>query len=461
MAIMNLNFTLRSTLLSALATALGTSLAFSQGGGVQVGSKHSPTALFPTYEGRVMCGYQGWFRAEGDGSGEGWSHYSDRGALSASSLHPDFWPDVSEYEKTYPTALTNKDGSVARVFSSFDQSSVELHFRWMQQYGIDGAFVQRFFGPLRNAQGRQRSRIVLQHAVGAAQKTGRAFAVMYDLSGLNPGGDCSALIQDWKELVDELKVTSQATNNYLYHRGKPLVVIWGLGFPDRSYNIRNIGMDKVIQFLKNDPQYGGCSVMLGVPTYFRDLNVDTNPDPYLHELIGMADVVMPWMVQRFPPLTHLFDTTRYEEQVKADLAWCTKKGVDYAPCVCPGFSWYNMHNRGGGGGGRGGRGGGGVAVDNSIIYPLNQIPRQKGRFYWNQMSEAIRAKAKMIYVAMFDEMDEGTAIFKCSNNPPAGVKLCDLEGMPTDHYLWLTGQAGKMLRGELPFTDRMPAREAN
>ena len=88
----------------------------------------------------------------------------------------------------------------------------------------------------------------------------------------------------------------------------------------------------------------------------------------------------------------------------------------------------------------------------------NQIPRQKGVFYWTQISGAIHAKAKMLYVAMFDEMDEGTAIFKCSNHPPAGVALCDYEGIPTDHYLWLTGQAGRMLRGEIPFSSQMPSR---
>ena len=64
----------------------------------------------------------------------------------------------------------------------------------------------------------------------------------------------------------------------------------------------------------------------------------------------------------------------------------------------------------------------------------------------------------MLYVAMFDEIDEGTAIFKCSNHPPTGVKLCDNEGLPTDHYLWLTGQAGKMLRGEIPFSKQIPFR---
>jgi len=408
-------------------------------------SKHSPSSNFPTYEGRVMCGYQGWFRAEGDGSGEGWNHYSQSGALTAATLHPDFWPDVSEYEKTYPTSLATRDESTARVFSSWDQSTTDLHFRWMQQYGIDGVFVQRFYGGLRTRPERLHSRVVLEHAIKSSQEYGRAIAVMYDLSGLRDHGeDCTAIIQDWKELVDELKITSQPTNNYLYHRGKPLVVIWGLGFPDRGYNIRDIGVDKVIDFLKNDPQYGDCSVMLGVPTYFRDLNVDCLPDPYLHKLIESADVVMPWMVQRFTPLLHLFDQTRYEVQVKADMAWCAKRHVDYVPCVYPGFSWHNMHNHDG---------------DHAMMYPLNQIPRQKGSFYWNLISGAIDAKAKMLYVAMFDEIDEGTAIFKCSNNPPAGVPLCDYEGMSTDHYLWLTGEAGKMLRGEIPFSTIIPPRE--
>jgi hypothetical protein len=178
--------------------------------------------------------------------------------------------------------------------------------------------------------------------------------------------------------------------------------------------------------------------------FFRDLNVDTNPDPYLHKLIESADVVMPWMVQRFTPLLHQFDASRYEVQVKADLAWCAARGLDYAPCVYPGFSWFNLHHHGQG--------------DNAMVYPLNQIPRQKGRFYWSLISGAIEAKAKMLYVAMFDEMDEGTAIFKCANQLPAGVQLCGYEGLPTDHYLWLTGQAGKMLRGEIPFSKQPPVR---
>jgi hypothetical protein len=64
----------------------------------------------------------------------------------------------------------------------------------------------------------------------------------------------------------------------------------------------------------------------------------------------------------------------------------------------------------------------------------------------------------MIYVAMFDEVDEGTAIFKCTNDPPVGegVSFLTYDGLPSDHYLRLVGQGGKMLRGEIPLSATMP-----
>jgi len=184
------------------------------------------------------------------------------------------------------------------------------------------------------------------------------------------------VIEDWKELVDTLRVTSQGDDQtYLYHRGKPLVAIWGLGFPDRPYDIREIGFGALLDFLKDDPEYGGCSVMLGVPTYFRELRADCTDDPYLHELIGRADVVMPWMVQRFTSLLHN-ELQRYGAHVAKDIAWCAERGVDYAPCVYPGFSWYNLgrHDFGG-------------------RHPLDQNPRERGEFYWGLMTSAISSGA--------------------------------------------------------------------
>ena len=53
--------------------------------------------------------------------------------------------------RSYATGLTNQDGSTARVFSSWDASTTDLHFSWMERYGIDGVFIQRFFGATRTA----------------------------------------------------------------------------------------------------------------------------------------------------------------------------------------------------------------------------------------------------------------------------------------------------------------------
>jgi hypothetical protein len=94
------------------------------------------------------------------------------------------------------------------------------------------------------------------------------------------------------------------------------------------------------------------------------------------------------------------------------------------------------------------------------VKPSGSIPRQGGRFYWQQITTAINAGATMLYVAMFDEVNEGTAIFKCSDNPPVSdvAKFVGMDGKPSDHYLWLTGEASKMLRKEIPVSIGIPER---
>ena len=92
--------------------------------------------------------------------------------------------------------------------------------------------------------------------------------------------------------------------------------------------------------------------------------------------------------------------------------------------------------------------------------PFDAIPRKKGHFLWNQLAGAIESGASMIYVAMFDEIDEGTAIFKCAKEVPVGLsKFVPIEKeVPSDHYMWLTGQASGMLKKEVPFQMDMPYR---
>lgn len=407
---------------------LSIALLFSQ-------SKHAYNTLYPSYKGLIMAGYQGWFQLPDDGV-----MYADE-----NNIRIDMWPDVTEYKETYPTGLKLSDGSTARFFSSNDKSTTDLHFKWMEEYGLDGVFMQRFFNRTRTHESRMKSTDILKNALNAASLNKRAIAVMYDLSGLKADGeDCSSIIEDWKFLVDEIKVTNQkGSNTYLHHNGKPVVAIWGIGFPDRPYNIRNIGIERLIDFLKNDPEYGGCTVMLGVPTFWRDLNSDCINDPYLHEVIRSADIILPWMVQRFSPLLHN-DMDRYRDVIINDIKWCKEAGIKYVPSVTPGFSWHNLSR---------------FEFPNDIK-PTGSIPRMGGKFYWQQMVTAINSGAEMIYVAMFDEVNEGTAIFKVSNNPPVSdvAKFVDIDGVPSDWYLWLTGEAGQMLKRKKPLSFNIPNR---
>jgi hypothetical protein len=125
-----------------------------------------------------------------------------------------------------------------------------------------------------------------------------------------------------------------------------------------------------------------------------------------------------------------------------DISWCKANNVDYVPLVFPGFSWANMHN------------------DPSLY---NQIPRDKGDFLWAQVAGAKSASAGSLYVAMFDEMDEGTAIFKCATEGftplNASGKFVSIEQpLASDYYLWLIGQATKWIHGDNSYGLIKPAR---
>jgi len=103
---------------------------------------------------KVMCGYQGWFGAPGDGSLDGgWRHWTKKsGPLGDGNAKIDLWPDVSDLSpaERFQTNFKLADGRPAEVFSSFVKPTVLRHFQWMQQYGIDGVFVQRFAAGLSN-----------------------------------------------------------------------------------------------------------------------------------------------------------------------------------------------------------------------------------------------------------------------------------------------------------------------
>lgn len=381
-----------------------------------------------TLAGKVMCGYQGWFNCEGDGAARGWVHWvKGRGLPSPGNVKVDLWPDVSELgaDEKFDTAFHHADGRTAQVFSSFKKPTVLRHFQWMRDYGIDGAFVQRFAAGLRSPDTLRHNNTVLSHCREGANTFGRAYALMYDLTGLG-AGRIDEVIDDWQMLRTRMRLGEDPA--YSRHRGKPVVAVWGVGFNDkRRYTLNECR--RLVEYLKGD----GCAVMLGVPTWWREMRNDAVADPALHEVIALADIVSPWTVGRYRAPEEA--AQHAEKLIAPDLAWCAGKGLDYLPVIFPGFSWHNMYGA-----------------------PLDAIPRRRGEFFWTQFREARRAGAGMIYVAMFDEVDEGTAIFKCRSDVPddGGAAFVTFEGLPADFYLKLAGLGGRLLRGELPLDTPLP-----
>ena len=379
--------------------------------------------------GRVLCGYQGWFSAAGDGAGLGWRHWlkKDPSAPGGSSPAIDLLPDVSELppEERFASDIIGSDARPIELFSSYLRPTVNRHFRWMREYGIDGVFVQRFATTLRDPSLLAHATKVLASCRDGALEHGRVYAVMYDLSKMR-SGSLEAVLEDWRHLRRRMKIGDDAASLRL--NGVPLVAVWGIGFEkDRDYTLEECR--RLVAALKAD----GCAVLCGVPTGWRTLDRDSTADPLLHEILAICDVVCPWTVGRYS--TEQAARHHAQSVWKADAEWCAERNIDYLPVIFPGFSWHNL------------KGG-----------PLDQIPRHGGRFLWTQAVAARQADAGALYVAMFDEVDEATAIFKCIDppTPELAQRFVGLENLPSDHYLRLTGEIRRMLRGERPASEEIP-----
>ena len=376
-----------------------------------------------TMRGKVFCGYQGWFRCPGDGTNDGWKHWSRSSRrIAPDTLTFEMWPDLSDYgddERFAAPGFTHPDGTPAHLFSSAHPKTVERHFQWMREHGIDGAFVQRFLVEVDNPSTDK----VLENVRAAAAATGRAYAVGYDLSGMPRDRVYDRLAADWKRLVDDRKVT--ADDRYLRHNGKPVLFVWGF-FSDRFGPAR---AHEIIDFLKgeHDPKYA-ATLVGGCQWYWR-----AEKDPEWGRAFRRFDVISPWNVGnvtmadgRKHAATHYW---------KDDLAEAKKAGMAYLPTIYPGFGWTNLKGRG---------------SDRATI------PRHGGAFYWRQFVAAKDHGMDMAYVAMFDEVDEATAVFKVTNTPPTQAKFQTYDGLPPDGYLRLTHEGAKLLRGERPRQEEVP-----
>lgn len=383
-----------------------------------------------TLRGKMLMGYQGWFGAPGDGSRvDRWFHW---GRLP-DKLTVDMWPDVSELsaDELIDTGLRLPDGAPARLYSAYKPATVIRHFSWMKDAGIDGVLLQRFLEEAQDPRYFDFRNQVTHSVMEGCERFGRVFAIEYDMAPKDP----EMFKRDWMFLVDELKVTQ--SGRYLHHKGNPVVCLWGFGFTHRGDTPD--AAQAILDWLKHDaPAKYQATVVGGVPAHWRTGGGDAFAGEKWAKVFRSFDVISPWTVGRYHNLPSADRFCR--DFIVPDLEETRRLGIDYLPVIWPGFSWRNLHNG-----------------------PLNQIPRLGGRFYWRQATNAVAAGSVMLKTAMFDEVDEATAMFKLATTKkslPQGCELVPLDAdgvnLPSDWYLRLSGEATRLIRGEIPTTSELP-----
>ena len=390
-----------------------------------------------TLDGKVLLGYQGWFTCPSDGSGR-WAHWA-RGTPAPETLSIDLYPDLTELEPGERCEIPGMTiaGKPAYLFSSRNPKTVARHFRWMRDYGLDGVLVQRFVGEIRRK--RADGEVVLKNIMNAARESGRTFAIEYDISGGNSETFAQIIKDDWMYLVNEIQITRHP--NYQRHNGKPLVSVWGMGLNEAGHPPTDAKTAKeLIGWFKSgaDEKYR-VTYMGGTPARWNTLTRDSRTDPEWAEVYAMMDVVQPWNVGRYGTLDAV---NQWKDEVLIpDVKKAAANHQMYMPVVFPGFSWNNLkkNNR------------------------PNQIPRLRGEFLWRQAYNARMAGAKVLKIAMFDEVDEGTAILKAAPHrkdaPEQGFWLTlDADGaeLPSDWYLRLAGEITRMFHGEIKPDPKLP-----
>ncbi len=356
-----------------------------------------------TLDGKVMFGYQGWFNHPDDKAGLGWIHWGNFYEPINSTV--DMYPDMREYgmNEKYDTDLTFPDGRMAPVFSSHNRNTVVRHMKWIRDYNLDGVFLQRFISAANQLPKMNHKDTVTRHVMEGCETFGRVFAIMYD--GI--GNRVEEIKADWMHLVDDMEVTG--SGRYLNHRGLPLVALWG-------YTVREEAtvdqLVELIDWFTNNPETKyRASLLLGVAWNWYDQS------PAWMNAFRNVEVISPWFS----------GNTDYDR----GQAWCDENNVDFLPVVHPGFSWHNLKGA-----------------------EKNATPRDGGNFFWDEVNEVVSKNAKSVYIAMFDEVDEGTAMFKLAENdqmiPREGYWLpLDEDGynLPSDWYLRAAGLATQVVRG--------------
>jgi len=399
---------------------------------------------FKPFKDQVFAGYQGWFSAAGDKAYDQWIHWSPYPNVPAPGrVTFELYPDVREYDQEdlfYTDLGRLSDGTASQLFSSHRTGVVDLHFRWMKEYGIDGAALQRFVVATVDENDLTQLDRVAGFVKTSAEKYGRSFYIEYDLSGFTGNHDGELVEHIKRDFTENVEGKLQLPDSPAYARqdGKPVVEIWGLSFGHTKVFTPELARELIQWF-----QSKGYYVIGGVPYDWGNVKNGWQ-DVYL-----LFNMIQPWAVGAHPSDNSLKYASKNE--TINDKHYCDRHGIDYQMVIYPGFAWSNWNGG-----------------------PRNVIARYGGSFFWHQAYYARKLGMKNAFIAMFDEYDEGTAIAKAAENESMLPKIdpgksskeapnqyfltldADGQSLSSDFYLRLAGEATRMIHGERELTFDVP-----
>lgn len=270
------------------------------------------------------------------------------------------------------------------LYSAQNETTVDGQMRSLEQFNIAGVALQRFVSELRNPVLKQARDQVLVNLRTAAERHGRVFFITYDITGARQDW-VQSIEQDWNTLVASGVTTSAA---YLQDRGHPVVEIWGLGWDNRPAKPREtLGLMKF--FTQNPDENLRTSVIAGVPVGWRDMMKRKSNNPSWDDVYKSVSVISPWMIGAFKDKES--EDKFIDSRVKGDIAFARANGQVYMPVIFPGFSSFNQsHGQ----------------------QAFNSRPRKCGGFLNMQISSMLALGVTSFYGAMYDEANEGTALFR-------------------------------------------------
>jgi hypothetical protein len=402
------------------------------------------TADASTIDNKVMAGYQGWFRTPNDVAGNtSWAHWFNSTPSQAQEAF-DSWPDLSEFtagELAPVPGFQYPDGSQATLYSGQNTRSVLRHFQWMENEGIDGVWLSQFESHLpcpnpptppatcsTGASDYPNVLQIMENVQAAAAATGRTWALEYDTSGADPSNLAANLEQQWKNMVDQ-GYTSDP--HYLHQNGLPVVEIYGF-FPVTSTPSNHILGDPtvgnpLITFFQTPGKYQAFVVGSGA-WYWTQGSTD------FQQMLLRLGAYIPWNVGHDTIDSSTGNIKAQTGTWISDNAAFAAHNVKFIPLVFPGTN----------------------AAGPPTANPT--APRRDGNFFWEQFVAASQIGGiNAIYVAMFDELNEGTQIMPITNSPPSQTPaFYTYDGYPGDWYERLAVEGETLLKSNQPAPPTIP-----